>query len=212
VEKDVTAEPRAMRDALAAGQMEPSVFRAALTEIPERERDGWVDAVFGIEELPIDGPELPRGGVPYLPSSVNTLLRMIDLARVGPDDVFVDVGSGIGRATVLAHLLTGADAIGIEVQSALARSARELATRLHAERVSVVEGDAAVLTGTVTSGTVFFLYCPFSGDRLERVLDSLESIARARAIRVCSLDLPLPPRSWLEPVSVALGLTVYRSV
>ena len=191
--------------------MDSKAFRAALTDLPERARDGWVDEVFGLEELPDDGPELPRGCVPYLPSSVNTLLRMVELAGVGPDDVFVDVGSGLGRATVLTHLLTGAEAIGIEIQSGLVRAARELAARMNAERVSVIEGDAVSLIGAVTTGSVFFLYCPFSGDRLERVLDALEPIARSHTIRVCSLDLPLPARTWLEPVSLAGDLAVYRS-
>jgi len=59
---------------------------------------------------------------------------------------------------------------------------------------------------------VFFLYCPFSGARLERVLDDLESIARTREIRVCCVDLPLPPRAWLALAAPPSGdLAVYRS-
>ena len=188
-------------------------FRAALTVVPERERDVWLDRVFGLPDVPPpDGPELPRGCVPYVPCSVNTLLRMIELAGVGSDDVFVDVGSGVGRATALTHLLTGAGAIGIEIQPGLVRCARELAARLGTERVSVVEGDAAAVTGYISIGSVFFLYCPFGGARLERVLDQLESIAQMRTIRVCTVDLPLPARPWLEPVSLAADLAVYRSV
>jgi hypothetical protein len=91
-------------------------------------------------------------------------------------------------------------------------ASRELATRLSATRVSMVEGDAAHLTGLIMIGSVFFLYCPFSGDRLEKVLDDLEHIARTRQIRVCCLDLPLPPRPWLSLVSrPSEGLAIYRS-
>ncbi|AKJ03914.1 Hypothetical protein AA314_05540 [Archangium gephyra] len=127
-------------------------------------------------------------------------------------DVFVDVGSGVGRAAALVHLLTGASAIGIEIQPALVHASRDLATRLNALRFSPVQGDAAVLTGSITMGSVFFLYCPFSGERLEKVLDGLESIARTRPIRVCCVDLPLPPRPWLTCAEPPSGnLTVYRS-
>jgi hypothetical protein len=63
--------------------------------------------------------------------------------------------------------------------------------------VSVIEGDAATLAGRVTTASVFFLYCPFSGARLARVLDDLEPIARTRPLRLCCLNLPLPPRAWL---------------
>src|SRR5262249_12315503 len=160
-------------------------------------------------ELPDDGPELPRGCIPYLPSPVDTLLRMVELAEVRSGDVFVDVGSGLGRATALTHFLTGAGAIGIEIQAALARGSRELAVRLNAPRVWVVEGDAVELTGYLTIGSVYFFYCPFGGERLERVLDDLGSIARPRRIRVCSVNLPLPSRPWLTPVCGSDELTVY---
>jgi precorrin-6B methylase 2 len=131
---------------------------------------------------------------------------------VRPGDVFVDVGSGLGRVAALTHLLSGAASIGIEIQPELVRASRQLAERVNVSRVSVVEGDAARLAGDMTTGSVFFLYCPFSGERLEQVLDGLESIARTRQIRVCCVDLPLPERPWLTLVSPPSGdLAVYRS-
>lgn len=190
----------------------PAAFRAALAAVPRTERDAWVDRVFRLGEPPDDGPDLPRGCVPYLPCSADTLLRMVELAEVNAEDVFVDVGSGMGRATALTHFLTGADAIGIEVQSALVRESRQLAARLNAPRVSVLEGDAVEVIRSLAVGSVFFLYCPFSGGRLSQVLDSLEAIARTRVTRICTVDLPLPPCPWLTPVSVSRDLTVYRSV
>ena len=110
------------------------------------------------------------------------------------------------------HLLTGARVIGIEIQSGLVRAARDLATRLVVSRVSFIQGDAARLTGFITIGTIFFLYCPFSGDRLVKVLADLESIARTRMIRICCLDLPLPPCPWLTPEPRLSGdLAIHRS-
>lgn len=187
-------------------------FREALTRIPWTERDAWVDRTFGLDGLPDDGPDLPRGCTPYLPSPVNTVLQMIEVAKIGARDVFVDVGSGIGRATTLVHLLTGASAIGLEIQPELVRTARNLAARLELPRVSTIEGDAVRLTRDMTTGSVFFLYCPFSGDRLHRVMDHLASMAQTRPIRVCSVDLPLPVRPWLVPVSESGSLAVYESV
>jgi hypothetical protein len=60
---------------------------------------------------------------------------------------------------------------------------------------------------------VFFLFCPFSGARLERLLDDLEPLARQKSIRLCCVDMPELSRSWLEPVGApAHELAVYRSV
>jgi SAM-dependent methyltransferase len=191
---------------------DPSEFRAALLMVPPDERDGWLDRVLGFRELPDDGPDLPRGCVPYFPCPVDALLRIVEQARVGASDVFVDIGSGAGRASAFVHLLTGAEVIGIEIQSGLVRAARDLATSLASPRVSCIEGDAATLASFVTIGSVFFLYCPFSGDRLVKMLAGVESIARTRAIRVCCLDLPLPPCPWLalEP-QLSGDLAIYRS-
>ena len=170
------------------------------------------DRVLGLRELPDDGPDLPRGCVPYFPCSVDALLRMVEQARVGPSDMFVDVGSGLGRAAAFVHLLTGAGVLGIEVQSGLVRAARDLTTRLLLPRVSFIEGDAATLADPIAIGSVFFFYCPFSGDRLAKVLGHLEIIARTRTIRVCCLDLPLPPCPWLAPDSPLAGdLAIHRS-
>jgi SAM-dependent methyltransferase len=179
--------------------------------VPAAERDAYADALLGIDGLAEDGPDLPRGCVPYVPCSVEVLLRTIDVAGIRASDVFVDIGSGIGRAAVLTHLATGAAAIGIEVQPALVRASRELAARC-AARASFVEGDAAELVGRIATGTVFFFYCPFSGERLDRALAALESLARGRALRICTVDLPIADRAWLERLTPPGGdLAVFRS-
>jgi SAM-dependent methyltransferase len=185
------------RGSIARGLHDPSTFRAALVDVPAIERDAWMDLVLGFDELHDDGPGLPPDGVPYLPASVDVLLRMVDASELRPSDVFVDVGSGPGRAAAVVHLLTGAEAIGLEIQPALVRAARHLTARLRLSRLSFIQGDAATLAGRMTTGSVFFLYCPFSGARLAKVLDELEPIARTRTLRLCCVNLPLPPRAWL---------------
>ena len=192
---------------------EPNLFRATLLRVPHTERDAWVDSLFGLGELSRDGPDLPRGCVPYLPCAVDTLLRVVERAPVRPSDVFVDVGSGLGRAAALVHLLTGAPVVGLEIQAELVLAARDLMRRLRISRVSCIEGDAAKLTSVVDVGSVFFLYCPFSGDRLTKVLAALETVARTRMICVCAVDLPLPACPWLTLPEVAPpgDLAIYRS-
>jgi SAM-dependent methyltransferase len=201
-----------IRSRIEDEQHDREAFRAALLDVAPTKRDAWLDRVLGLRDLPDDGPDLPRGCVPYVPCSVDALLRVVEQARVSSLDVFVDVGSGRGRAAAFVHLLTGAGVIGIEVQSRLVCVARDLRTRLLASRVSFIEGDAVTLTGFVAIGSVFFFYCPFSGDRLVKVLGDLEVIARTRMIRVCCLDLPLPPCPWLtlEP-PLSGDLAIYRS-
>ncbi len=201
-----------VRSLIERGLHDRSFFRMALLGVPSTERDAWVGCVFGLGELPDDGPELPRGCAPYLPCSVDTLLRVVEQTPVRASDVFVEVGLGVGRAAAVVHLLTGAPVIGIEIQPRLVAAARDLATRLLLSRVSCVEGDAVKITGFVSVGSVFFLYCPFSGGRLAKLVADLEPIARTKMIRVCCVDVPFLECPWLmlEPAPVG-SPAIYRS-
>lgn len=190
----------------------PAAFRAALMEIAPDERDTWLDCVLELGELPLDGPELPRGCVPYLPCPVDALLRMVDEAKVCASDVFVDIGSGVGRAAAVVHLVTGAAAIGVEIQPHLAHASRNLAARLALHRISTIEGDATKVAGFLAVGSVFFLYCPFSGERLSSFLAAIEPIARTRLLRIGCVDVELPPLSWLTLEPRRSGdLAIYRT-
>jgi precorrin-6B methylase 2 len=140
-------------------------------------------------------------------------VHVADLVPIRSADVFVDIGAGAGRAAVLMHLLTGASAIGIEVQSGHVDVARALAVRLCIADVTFVVADAVQVAPDFATGSVFFLYCPFSGERLTTLLGHFETIARTRPICICCVDLPLPPCSWLERVGPDGGeLSIYRSM
>jgi SAM-dependent methyltransferase len=201
-----------LRGSLIRNGPSPAAFRAALSGIRAEDRDTWLDLLWDIDELPEDDPLLPPGCVPYLPCPVATVLEAVRQAAVTSNDVFVDVGAGLGRAVVLTHLLTGAGGIGLEIQPELVRAARGRAAWLNLSRVRMVEGDAVDLIRRITIGTVFFLYCPFGQDRLQHVLDDLEHIARTRPIRVCCVGFPPLDRPWLAPVpSTSVEVAVYRS-
>lgn len=201
-----------VRSALERGHGEPVAFRAALERVPAVDRDAWVDLALGVPEPPADGHELPRGCVPYLPCGVDTLLRAVEAASLTAADVFVDIGSGLGRATALVHLLTGATALGLEIQAALVEAARHLAARLQLTRVTTVAGDASALVTTLANGDVFLLYCPFSGERLSRLFASLEPLALTRPLRICCVDMAPPACPWLAlHAAPAENLRIYRS-
>jgi SAM-dependent methyltransferase len=197
---------------LSQGRVTPATFGAALAEIAPRDRDPWLDLLWNIEELPQDEPDLPQGCVPYLPCPVASVLEALEQANVIREDVFVDVGSGLGRAVLLAHLASGASCIGLEIQATLVRAARERADRLGLMQLQFLQGDAADLVRAITVGTVFFLYCPFGGNRLQRFLDGLERIARVGPIRVCCVDMPPLEARWLNRMPSTSSLVdVYRS-
>ena len=201
-----------VRALLLSNRVTPEIFRAKLADIPATDRDRWLDLLWAFDEIPEDDPELPRGCVPYLPCPVSTVLEAVQRANVTSEDVFVDVGSGAGRTALLANLLTGAGCIGLEIQPTLVAVARGRAAWLNLARTQFVQGDAAELPRFIRAGTVFFLYCPFGADRVTRILDDLEAVARTRQIRICCVQMPPLERPWLTQLpSTSADLDVYRS-
>lgn len=78
----------------------------------------------------------------------NTVRRIVALSGVGPDDVVLEVGPGLGSLT-LGLLETGAQVTAIEIESSLARRLPEtVAHRMpaHADALRVVEADALQVT------------------------------------------------------------------
>lgn len=187
---------RLAREEVRAGRLRGGALWDALRAVPARERDGWVDALLGLPDTPDDLPGLPPGTVPYLPCGVDAILRVAREAPVGPHDVFVDLGAGVGRVALLVHLLTGARAVGVELQPHLVARARASAAELGLDAVELVAGDAA--SGDVPEGTVFFVYASFNGATLARVLARLERVAARRRIVLCAVDFEVHDRPWLR--------------
>lgn len=74
----------------------------------------------------------------------NTIRRIVQLSGVGPDDVVIEVGPGLGSLT-LGLLEVGAEVTAIEIDDRLARQLPDtIAARMPsaAERLRVVESDA----------------------------------------------------------------------
>lgn len=180
-----------------------------LMSIARDERDAWVDSLLGLTQAPHDEPGLPTGAVPYLPCGVDEILTVVREAPVTAGDTLVDLGSGVGRVLMLAHLLTGARAHGVEIQGTLVRIATERCAALGLDGVTFTHGNAAELE---LEGTIFFLYAPFNGPLQAHVLERLEAVARRHRIIVCTVDLELRVK-WLKARrGSSLAVTVYDSV
>ncbi len=198
------------REAIAAGHLRGAALLDQLLAVPFRERDVWVDEALGLDDAPDDVAGLPPGTVPYLPCGVDAILHTVRDAPVGVDDVFVDLGAGLGRVAVLVHLLTGAPAIGVELQAPLVAQARALVGRLALPDVVFCAGDAAVTE--VDNGTVFFVYASFGPAALRGVLQWLERRAAHKPLVVCAVGFDIHGQAWLRPrSSTSPELALYDS-
>src|SRR5258708_26805671 len=62
---------------------------------------------------------------PYVPTPQDVVDRMLTVAEVTPSDVVYDLGSGDGRIVITAAKKYGARGVGIDIDPALVKKARE---------------------------------------------------------------------------------------
>ena len=142
--------------------------------------------------------------VPYVPTSMPVVDRMLELAEVTVDDVVYDLGSGDGRIVIRAATEYGARGVGIEIDSALVRKARRNAEEAGvANRVAFRQGD--LFEADISEATVVTLY----------LLPSINLRVRAKLFeelapgtRVVSHDFAMGEWQHDERVEVD-GATVY---
>jgi Histone methylation protein DOT1 len=126
---------------------------------------------------------------------------MAESANLRPDEIFHDIGSGLGQVAMLVHPLSGVRARGVEVEPAYCSYARRCVGRLNLSQIEFLSMDAR--EADYSDGTVFFLYMPCEGRMLERVLERIEDDSRERSIRLYTYGpyaLPVSRQRWVELV------------
>jgi SAM-dependent methyltransferase len=163
--------------------------------------DAFVSGLLAGEEAPAETVTREAEMVYYQPTPARVVLRLIEWAKIGPEDVFFDLGAGLGQVCLLVRLLSGATTHGVEIEPAYVAYARACAARLGLDRADFAAIDAR--QADYSTGTVFFLYTPFTGHLLAVVLARLRAAAAGRAVRVGAYGpctAALARQEWLRPL------------
>jgi len=202
------------REEFLSGKINPEKFRQTLnqytdyrSENPQQphygyeDLDGFVRGIFFSKPEPKEQTELIPGMVRYQPTPASVILELVDLVNFTPDDVFVDLGSGLGMVIFLVNKLTGVHCTGIEYQPALYNFATQMADELNLNNVNFINADVQDIS--FAEGSVFFMFNPFGGRIFGTVMKKLKVEAKRRKITVCSYGVstdPISNQSWLEVV------------
>jgi SAM-dependent methyltransferase len=93
----------------------------------------------------------------FVPTSEAVADEMLTLARITPDDVVYDLGSGDGRIVMLAAQKYHARGVGIEIDPKLVARAKEVAVQAEVvDRVRFIEGD--LFEANIREATLVTLY------------------------------------------------------
>jgi hypothetical protein len=116
---------------------------------------------------------------PYVPTPQSTVDRMLELARVGPDDYVVDLGSGDGRIVITAAAKFGARGLGIEIEPDLVNLSNYYARRAGvADRVKFVTDDLFVADLRPATVLTLYLFRELNIKLRPRILEQLRPGAR----------------------------------
>jgi protein-L-isoaspartate O-methyltransferase len=129
-----------------------------------------------------DDPEFTYGVTP--PALLVEILRT---AEVTPDDVFFDLGCGVGH-TVLTASMFCRHAYGVELVSGLCDAACRAQEALGVENVTFIHGDCR--EAPIAAGTVFFSYSTCFQEPLRRALAE-RLAAQPSGTRVITATQPL---------------------
>ncbi|HMA53487.1 MAG TPA: methyltransferase domain-containing protein, partial [Acidobacteriota bacterium] len=125
---------------------------------------------------------------PYVPTPPQVVAAMIELAKVGPDDVVYDLGCGDGRMVIAAAKTRGARGVGIELDEALLEQCRAAAEREGVDKlVRFLRLDAT--KARLTEATVLLLY--LLPESLETLTPVFERDLRP-GVRIASHDYKIP--------------------
>ncbi|MFU8814733.1 MAG: SAM-dependent methyltransferase [Pseudomonadales bacterium] len=124
---------------------------------------------------------------PFVPTPDDIVDEMLELARVGPDDYVIDLGSGDGRIVLTAAREHGARGFGVEMDEDLvALSSRSAQQQGVDDRVRFVQQD--LFATDISEATVVTIYLlPETVNRLRgKLLEELEP-----GTRIVSHDYPI---------------------
>lgn len=155
------------------------------------------DQVVSLSEMGVSNEEFR----PYVPSDYRSFVRVLNSMDIRPDkDVFIDFGSGMGRAVILAATKPFNRVVGVEMSEKLNKVAREnlrrAEPRLKCANVELITCDATSF-GIPPDATFLYFNNPFSGQVLDQVLANVKQSLRScprRMIFICRL----PERSAFE--------------
>ena len=95
--------------------------------------------------------------VPYVPTPQSVVERMLEVAKVGPQDYLIDLGSGDGRIVVTAAKMHGSRGFGVDLNpTRIAEANANAAAARVVDRVSFYQQD--LFETDLTQATVITMY------------------------------------------------------
>jgi hypothetical protein len=164
--------------------------------------DIFINGLLTLQPMPGQTKDLEPEMVYYQKTPARIIFELLERVDLVEEDVFYDLGSGLGQVGILVNLLTGITTKGVEFEPAFCNYAKDCAEALNLSNVTYINTDAR--KADYSQGTMFFMFTPFNGDMLQAVLGRLKNETLSRKIKIitygpCTAQVAL--QSWLHLAS-----------
>jgi hypothetical protein len=142
--------------------------------------------------------------VHYEPLPYYAVFKIMQRLALGPQDVFVDVGSGMGRAVCVAASHTIAGVLGVEIDSELNVIAAANAMRMRGRQTPIRLHCQSATEFDYSEATVLWIFNPFGAATMRRVLERLRASweTKPRPLRIAYINATcahlFAAEPWLE--------------
>jgi precorrin-6B methylase 2 len=156
-----------------------------------------------------------KDSVIYQGADYWNIRRVIHTLQPQENDVFYDIGCGMGRCLCMFARLPLRSVVGIELDPLLVETARSNATRLRGKRTPIEIRCQDAATADYSAGTIYFLYFPFGTETMRDVLESIKRSIDENPRRVtivyynAMFGQVLQNVTWLKRVHELKTLTGY---
>jgi hypothetical protein len=150
----------------------------------------------------------PPRDAPYFPTPQSVVDRMLQLAKVGPEDFVIDLGSGDGRIVLTAVKRYGARGLGIEIEPSLVSQANWYARREGVgDRAKFVEQDLFQTDLRPATVLTLYLFRELNIKLAPRILEQLRPGARVVSHDWDLGDWPPDHQETMPAPDKAVGIT-----
>jgi SAM-dependent methyltransferase len=161
--------------------------------------DIFINGLSPIQTMPEQTKDLEPEMVYYQKTPARIVFELVEHSHFMKEDVFFDIGSGLGQVAILVNLLAGITTKGIEFEPAFCEYASECTRQLNLSGVTFIDADARKTD--YSEGTIFFMFTPFKGKILQEVLELLRKESLLRKIKIitygpCTAEVAL--QNWLN--------------
>jgi hypothetical protein len=165
------------------------------------EMDSLVTGLLDVAVVPEEPPQRDPDMIYYQPTPARIILKLINQLNLTRDDVFYDLGSGLGHVPILVNLLADIKTKGVELEESYFHYSTASLKKLRLSQVEFMNADARHVA--YDDGTIFYMYTPFQGEVLRQVLEKLEAQSKQRQIRICTYGtctLQVSKQNWLRSI------------